>query len=161
MKFKSDPKIQTDLEIRETLEKNQSFSDKLTDKLIDKIVDIPKGKKREDVLANLSDDQLKQLQLISENSIAGFVGQLNELESALGMLLMGHHFGWKVLYLIHSKKTIRKYEEILGIQIREIFPPTGPSSYRSTGLALAMKASNFWKVVSGEDKIENLRQIDK
>lgn len=161
MNNKSNPNIKSDLEIREQLEKNQSLSDKLTDRLIDKIVDIPKGKKREEVLAKLTDEQLRELQQISENSIAGFVGQLNELESALGMLLMGHHFGWKVLYLIHSKKTIRKYEEILGIQIREIFPPTGPSSYRSTGLALAMKASNFWKVVSGEDKIENLRQIDK
>lgn len=161
MTEEQNPKIKSDVQIRETLEKGLSLSDKFTDKLLDKIVDIPKGKERNEVLAKLSEDQIKELLLISENSIAGFVGQLNELESALGMLLMGHHFGWKVLYLIHSKKTVRKYEEILGIKIREIFPETGPSSYRSTGLALAMKASNFWKVVSGEDKIENLRQIDK
>jgi hypothetical protein len=154
-------KIKTDIEINETLTKSKSISDKVIESIVDKIVDIESGKSKEEIIAKLSDEQLIQLKTISENSISGFVGQLNELESALGMLQMGHHFGWKVLYLIHSKKTIRKYEDILGIKIREIFPPTGPSSYRSTGLALAMKASNFWRVVSGEDKIENLRHIDK
>jgi hypothetical protein len=146
----------TDAEIRETLIKKQSYADKV----IDKVVKIPSGKPKSEVLANISEQQQDELNSISENAIAGFVGQLNELESALGMLLMGHHFGWKVLYLIHSKKTIRKYEDILGVKIRDIFPETGPSSYRSTGLTLAMKASNFWKVVSGEHKIDNLREIE-
>ena len=49
------------------------------------------------------------------------------------MLRMGHHFGWKVLYIIHSRVTIRKYEKILDIKIRDIFAETGPSSYRSLG----------------------------
>ena len=29
------------------------------------------------------------------------------------MYMIGRHFGWKVLYLIHTKKTIAKYEGIL------------------------------------------------
>ena len=155
------PKIKSDIEIRETLQKNRSLSDKLSDSLVEKIINKPNVKPRDEVLAKLTDEQLNELRIISENSIAGFIGQLDELESALGMLIMGHHFGWKVLYLIHSKKTIRKYEDILGIQIRDIFPATGPSSYRSAGLALAMKASNFWKIVSGEQKIDKLREIDQ
>ena len=66
------------------------------------------------------------------------------------MLRLGHHLGWKVLYMIHSKKTIRKYEEILDIKIRDIFPDEGPSASRSIGLDIAKRFSNFWKVVSGE-----------
>jgi hypothetical protein len=150
----------TEYEIRETLEKNKSLPYKAFEAITDKVAGAPKGKPKEQVLAKLSDDQRNQLVDIEGNAIAGFTGQLDELESALGMLLMGHHFGWKVLYLIHSKKTIRKYEDILGIKIREIFLETGPSSYRSVGLTLAMKASNFWKVVSGEEKIENRRKIE-
>lgn len=146
--------------IRQTLEKNKSLSYKAFDVLTDAIAPTPKGRPKEEVVAKLTDTQRKQLVEIEENAIAGFTGQLDELESALGMLLMGHHFGWKVLYLIHSKKTVRKYEDILGVKIRDIFHETGPSSDRSVGLALAMKASNFWKVVSGEQKIENLRKID-
>lgn len=145
--------------IRQTLENNKSLSHKALDAITDAIAPTQKGRSKDEVTAKLTEEQRNQLIDIELNAIAGFTGQLDELESALGMLLMGHHFGWKVLYLIHSKKTIRKYEDILGIKIRDIFLETGPSSYRSVGLALAMKASNFWKVVSGEDKIENLRKI--
>ena len=110
-------------------------------------------------LAQLTPEQKTQLQAIEDQAITHFVGMLDELESALGMLRIGHHLGWRVLYLIHSKKTIRKYEEILNIKVRDIFPEEGPSADRSIGLALAKKASNFWKVVSGEIKIENRREI--
>lgn len=90
---------------------------------------------------------------------------LDELESALGMLRMGHHVGWKILYIILSKKTIRKYEEILDIKIRDIFPDEGPSAARSIGLEISKRFSNFWKVVSGEIELtkeekENRRKIE-
>lgn len=110
-------------------------------------------------LTQLTPEQKAKLQETEDNAIISFSGSLDELESALGMLRIGHHFGWKVLYLIHSKKTVRKYEEILGIKIREIFPETGASADRSIGLSLALKASNFWKVVSGEEKVENRRIV--
>jgi hypothetical protein len=122
---------------------------------IDKVgtlLDIPEKPKAEK-LHKLTPKQEAQLREIEENAIASFNGDLDVLESTLGMLRMGHHFGWRVLYLIHSKQTIRKYEDILGVRIRDIFPETGPSSYRSIGLNLADRFTNFWKVVGGEIKI--------
>ena len=118
-------------------------------------------KSKQDKLAKLTDEQRLQLQQIEEDAIAEFGGQLDELESALGMLRMGHHLGWKVLYLIHSKRTIRKYEEILNIKVRDLFPEVGPSSYRSYGFVVAEKLSNFWKIVSGDTKIPDRRKIEK
>lgn len=118
------------------------------------------NKTKEEKLAKLSADQIKQIQTITDDTIANFKGDLTQLESALGMLHMGYHFGWKVLYIIHSKRTIRNYEEILGIKIRDIFPETGPSSYRSNGYRAAEKFSNFWKVVGGEFKIENKKEAN-
>jgi len=106
-------------------------------------------------LATLSLEQRERLQYIEETAIIKFSGELDELESAIGMLRVGHHFGWKVLYLVHSKKTIRKYEEILDIKIRDEFPPEGPSSTRSIGLAISKKFSNFWKIISGEIKFND------
>ena len=105
--------------------------------------------------------QKAELEEIEAKAIARFEGSLDELESALGMLRMGHHVGWKVLYLIHSKQTIRKYEEMLDIKIREVFEEAGPSSERSIGYQLAKKVSNFWKIISGEEKIENRRQLER
>jgi hypothetical protein len=130
-------------------------NDTLVNRAIDKITDVINmpSVPKEERLANLTEEQQKFLQEVIERTIRESYGQLDEIESALGMLLIGHHVGWKVLYLIHSKKTIRKYEDILGIKIREVFPERGPSSPRSVGLYLADKVSNFWKVVSGDIKI--------
>lgn len=116
-------------------------------------------KTREEKLAKLTPDQKEQIQSITEDAIANYKGDLLQLESAIGMLHIGLHFGWKVLYIIHSKRTIRIYEEILGIKIRDILPEVGPSSYRSNAFRAAQKLSNFWKIVSGEIKINNKRDI--
>jgi hypothetical protein len=121
------------------------------DKLCD-LLDMPK-KPKAARLAKLTPEQEAKLRQIEDEVISNYAGDLDLLESVLGMLRIGHHYGWRVLYLIHSKQTIRKYEEVLGERIRDIFPETGPSSYRSVGLNLADRYSNFWKVVGGEFKI--------
>lgn len=112
-------------------------------------------------LAKLTPEQEEELRRIEGEAIASFNGDLTVLEAALGMLRMGHHFGWKVLYMIHSKKTIRNYEEILRIEVRTLFKDTGPSSYRSIGFALAQKFSNFWKVAGGDIKIPRRKDAVK
>lgn len=88
---------------------------------------------------------------------------IDEVESALGMYLVAHHVGWKVLYLVHSKKTIRKYEEILGIKLSEVFPEFGPDADRTNAYKIIQAVSNFWKLVSGDEKSPidlDKRQID-
>ena len=85
--------------------------------------------------------------------------QIDELESALGMYLVGFHFGWRVLYLVHSKRTIAKYEGILGIKISEVFPEYGPDADRTNALKVIQSVSNFWKLVSGDEK--TTLKIDK
>lgn len=79
--------------------------------------------------------------------------QIDELESALGMYMLAHYFGWKVLYLIHSKRTIRKYESLLGIKLSETFEPFGPDAERTNAYTLSKMVSNFWKAVSGDEKL--------
>ena len=96
---------------------------------------------------------------VVDNAVRNFRGGADELEGAIGMCMIGRHVGWRVLVLIHSKKTIIKYEKILGIKVREEFPEEGPDVDRSIGYALAKNLSNFWKAVSGEEKIENKRMF--
>lgn len=99
-------------------------------------------------------EEAKRRHDVMDEAILNFKGQLDELEGALGMYMLGRHMGWKVLYIIHSKKTVKKYEDILGIDVREEFEPETPDSSRSNGYNLAQAFSNFWKVVSGEEKID-------
>lgn len=96
---------------------------------------------------------------IEREAVANFHGQLDDLLAALGMLRLGDYMGWRVLVLIHNKRTIRKYEDILGLKVREFFPPEGSQSHRSKGYKFAKAFGNFWKAVSGEIKIENRREI--
>lgn len=108
-------------------------------------------------LAPFDRERLDELYKVQCLAIAGFSGTFDELEAALGMLHMGDHLGWRPLVLIHNKRTIRKYEEILGINVREFFPPEGPSANRSLGYIVAQKIGNFWKAVSGEVKSDELK----
>jgi hypothetical protein len=88
-----------------------------------------------------------------------FVGQFDELENAIGMLMIGRLVGWKVLVLIHNKRSIRKYEAILGINVREMFPEEGPFAAKSLGYKAALALGNFWKAVSGDLQIDDRREL--
>ena len=108
-----------------------------------------------------TDEELRRLDQIEQDAIAKFKGQLPELESALGMLRHGQQLGWKVIHLIHSKATVRKYEAILNIKVREEFPETTKCSERNNGFKLVQKVTNFWKAASGEkDKLPGKHIIE-
>jgi len=121
-----------------------------------KALEMP-NKPKSAIRVNRTPEKEAQLREIEMRAVADFRGDLVQLEAALGLLRMGHHFGWKVLYLMHTKQTIRNYEAILGVKIRDIFDETGPSSYRSFGLNLSQRFSNFWKVAGGTIKIPRRR----
>jgi len=123
-----------------------------SDDVVRKLLNIPDLPKEQRYVA-LTEEQETQLREIERHAIVGFRGDLTQLENALGMLRLGYQMGWRVLYLIHSKRTIRTYEDILGIRIRDVFPPEGPSSEVSVGLNLARRFTNFWRVVGGDIKI--------
>ena len=93
-------------------------------------------------------------------AIFNFAGLLDELEGALGMYMIGRHLGWKVLYVIHSKQTIRKYEQILGIEVRREFQAKGPDASRSKGFQAVDGASNFWKAMTS-GKIPDKRLLER
>lgn len=107
----------------------------------------------------VADEQAQAILKKVQDSVYQFTGSFDELESAIGMLFLGPLIGWKVLVLIHNKRTIRRYEEILGINIREAFPPEGPYTYKSLGYELVQKLQKFWKAVSGEVPVENRREL--
>ena len=107
----------------------------------------------------LSPKQAAELSSHLDDTVKSFKGSFEELESAIGMMVLGRLLGWKVLVLLHNKRTIRKYEEILGISVREAFPEEGPLASKSVAYEWVTKAGQFWKGVSGEYKVENRREL--
>jgi len=112
-------------------------------------------------MATLTDAQRREIERIEREALLHFEGSFVDIERAIGMLHLGHHFGWKPLVLMHSKRTIAKYEEILGIAFRDVFPDEGPSASRSVAYKLAVRVSNFWKAVSGETPVGDRQRIER
>lgn len=110
-------------------------------------------------LKPLSVKVLQQLQEIELEAMGRFHGVADELESAIGFLRLGMQIGWKPLAIIHSKRTFKKYEDILGINARELFDEETPASDRCSGYFIAKKLNSFWKIVNGEKKIEHKRDF--
>lgn len=110
---------------------------------------------------NIEPDMAFERHHLMDEAIVRFEGNMDELESALGMYMIGRHFGWKVLYILHSKRTIRKYEEILGISIRDEFEAEGPDAERSNGFRALKSITNFWKAISGETPIPDKKLVQK
>ena len=110
------------------------------------------------IIPPLSPEEAQALVKQIEEATRDFSGQFDELENAIGMLMIGRLVGWKVLALIHNKRTIKNYEKILGINIREAFPPEGPLTYKSLGYKIVQKIGSFWKAVSGDLKDDDLRE---
>lgn len=110
-------------------------------------------------IAPVVSDQDAQAIISQLDSItANFVGDFDELESAIGMYMVGRLVGWKVVVLLHNKRTIAKYEKILGgINIREHFEPVTEFSNKSLAFGIVTRLGNFWKGVNGEYDNEELR----
>jgi hypothetical protein len=94
---------------------------------------------------------------IIRNAMENHVGGYDELHGAIGMLVMGLGLGWKPIRIIHSKQTIRKYENVLGIRIRDYMEEVGPLADKSHGWAFTKNQSNYWKCVEGANTVPNRR----
>ena len=87
---------------------------------------------------------------IIDAAMDNFQGNSETLGSAIGALHIGRHMGWKTVYLLHTRATIKKYQEILGVDFREILDEETINSNRSVAFIAVQKVSNFWKAVKGE-----------
>ncbi len=91
--------------------------------------------------------------------IRAFRGNFDTLESALGALVIGRVAGWRVLRLVHSPQTYRRYESILGLEFQGTFPwsdelvmpERGPYAKKSVGLKVTDALGNFWDMVKTGD----------
>ena len=83
-------------------------------------------------------------------AIKDYEGDMTTLESAIGAYVVGQKIGWKPLLLVHDKKTIAKYEKILGINFREDMPEVGVWANKSKAWKAVQAVTNYWKAVKGE-----------
>ncbi len=105
------------------------------------------------------DEQVSREAVVCRH-IAEFSGLGNRLGAALGALVLGQHYGTRVLRMIHSPSTYRKYERILGIRFEDFCPEDTHLSGKNWGFKAAKRVGAFWDVVMGRNKVEKKGWID-
>ncbi|GKS70254.1 hypothetical protein W03_22580 [Nitrosomonas sp. PY1] len=112
-------------------------------------------------------DDIKRILVLNEATeqkilqhMQEFRGVGNTLESALGALILGQFFGWRVLKILHNPATYRKYEKVLGVEFKDICPEiTEFGKKKSVGYAITEKLGSFWAVVMGKRKVADKGKI--
>ena len=92
-----------------------------------------------------------------DKAIQDYRGNVSELEAAIGVWIVGRQFGWKVMLLMHDRKTLAKYEDILGVDFRTQLDDVGSLAHKSIAWKAMETVSNFWKAVRGE--IPNVKSL--
>ena len=104
------------------------------------------------------DEETEQLII---KSIENYRGVGTTLESALGSLIIGQHFGWRVLKMLHNPATYKKYEKILGIEYKDVcLEITDMGKKKSIGYAISEKLGSFWAIITGKKKIPDKGVIE-
>lgn len=108
------------------------------------------------MLINLTEEQ----NTILEAKIETFKGTVDVLESAIGALVVGQKYGWRVAKMVHSPATIKKYEKLLGLKFEDVCPERTKLSKRNVGLRIADKLKSFWAVALGKTAVPNKAHLD-
>lgn len=77
-----------------------------------------------------------------------YAGSVEVIEAAIGALIVGRLVGYDGLRVVHSWKTLRNYEDILGVKFREILQPTTRDSDRINGVRYAKKFKALWRALA-------------
>lgn len=91
----------------------------------------------------------KDIQQIIDDAISSYKGSARVLESAIGALILGQRLGRKPLLLIHGGSAIRRYQNILKVEFKDVMPDEGPLVHKSVGYAIAQKLGYYWASVAG------------
>lgn len=91
----------------------------------------------------------KDIQQIIDGAVSAYKGDARVLESAIGALMLGQRLGRRPLLLIHGGTAIRKYQNILKVEFKDVMPEDGPFAHKSVGYGIAKKIGYFWASVAG------------
>jgi hypothetical protein len=97
-----------------------------------------------DVLKRISQADLVAI----AEAFRDFEGATEVFESAVGALIVGRFMGFDALRVLHGSRTIKRYEEILGITFRRTLAPRTSDSLRLNGIRYAEKFKAFWKALA-------------
>lgn len=95
----------------------------------------------------ITDEEL--IKKIDEVSLS-FTGQFDDLSQIVGMVVMGRLYGWRVVRLVHSRRSWTLACNYFG-DLKDILDEEGRPEYvrKSVGFALVKNVAQYWEIVKG------------
>lgn len=93
----------------------------------------------------MNDQELmKKIDEVSE----AFHGQIDDLQAAVGLVMVGRVYGWRVIRLASSRRHWMVACKLFG-DLKEILPERTAFSDKSLALRVVDKAGDYWDFVAG------------
>ena len=108
----------------------------------------------------MNDKELKELKELMEKIelvSTEFTGQLDDLQAAVGMIVIGRLFGWHVMRLVSSRRHWQVACKLFG-DLKVLLPERGVLAKKSLGLTIVDKAGDYWDYINGVNKALPLHQ---
>jgi hypothetical protein len=79
-----------------------------------------------------------------------FKGQIPDLYSMVGVVIVGRLFGWRVVRLTASRRVWTMTTKWFG-DPKELMPERGRLAYKSVGLKIIDQIGDYWDFIKGND----------
>lgn len=93
----------------------------------------------------ITDEELMKL---IENIVKDYTGQADHLYEAIGMVVVGRLFGWRVMRLVSSRRCWMLASKMFG-DLKEFLPERGRYAHKSIGLELVDRIGGYWDFIRG------------
>ncbi|MFM8445602.1 MAG: hypothetical protein ACKN9W_19965 [Methylococcus sp.] len=93
-----------------------------------------------------------EIQQMIFNASQTYSGQMDDFYQAVGMLVIGRLYGWRVMRIAGTHANWKTANQIFG-DLKTLMDERGELAHRSLGLRLADEAGRYWEIVRGVVKI--------
>jgi hypothetical protein len=91
----------------------------------------------------------KELMIKIEDVTKEYSGLIDHLYEAVGMIVVGRLFGWRVMRLVSSRRCWSLASEIFG-DPKELMPERGRYAHKSYGLRIVDAVGGYWDFIKGK-----------
>ena len=78
----------------------------------------------------------------------GFRGQIDDLSQAVGLMVLGRLFGWRVMRLVSSRRCWSVTTKLFG-DPKDLLPERGRYAHKSLGLMISDRLGAYWDFIRG------------
>lgn len=84
-------------------------------------------------------------------------GQMDDLYQAVGMLVVGRFYGWRVMRIAGTRSNWKTASRIFG-DLKTLMEEREEFADRSLGLKMADELGRYWEIIRGQEKIPDAQK---